>query len=618
MFNDVLSLAGCLLFLFAPALFFSVFFNERAERVFLVTLIINSMIFYFMALFHVAKEGFPVLYTANVLLYIPVIYRIRKDKATKMLSLIATPGTIILLTAIIVSFFISRNMLLVSWDAISHWGKAVKLFFEDGLLGCEYPADILKHASYPPGSGMTAAMLHSCFCRTNFHEGIFIFAHCVSSWAMLAWLFSFFNWQQRNKLVIMLLITFATFPLLARLDCFTYGLTDSLLAMMTAIAFYQLISMDKLRKWDIFVFAILTSWLFMIRDAGWGYALALLTVWIIIVISRRKDLFASPGKCALVALTFILPVTLKLVWKFLLSYYQTPIRFHNAIDFAEMFGSPDGRGWMLLKRFLIQFSCGYLEFFLLLIAAGIILIHKTPYKEIAKQCKVTLAFFSICLVFFLTGTFLFYCREFSYLDRFPSYFRYVNGFLLIPSFVMLLIFADVFARPKPDHRLPDKPGKKDFTVIVLLTIATGLWQLLPKKESATYRMWRKESDAVRNFENILRQPEASFMIVCTNGNGFKSFYMSYLYPHNFRNSEIWDPVLPESPESRERAYSREITPENLKKEFNKVKYIFFDNPQEDFLHNFQELFASGIRLDQADVSGKLFQVTSTGLVPVQQ
>jgi len=49
-----------------------------------------------------------------------------------------------------------------------------------------------------------------------------------------------------------------------------------------------------------------------------------------------------------------------------------------------------------------------------------------------------------------------------------------------------------------------------------------------------------------------------------------------------------------------------------------VKYVFFDNPQEDFLRNFQALFAPGIQIDQAAISGKLFQVTSIGLVPVQQ
>ncbi|MBE6364394.1 MAG: hypothetical protein E7053_01425 [Lentisphaerae bacterium] len=628
MLSDIFFLTGCIIFLFAPVCFCSIFFNERPERIFYITLLINSMIFYFMAIFHVAQSGFAILYTANLLLYIPVFYKIRKENRQKIIVQLITPGSVILLTAIIVSFFISRYMIIASWDAISHWGKTVKLFIEEGKLGCEYPANILNHASYPPGSGMTSALIHNCFFSDVFRDGIFIFAHCVSSFATLAWLFSFFTWGKQRKVTVILLLSSIILPLLTLLDCFTYGLTDSILTITMAIAFYQLISMKNFHCWEIFSFAVLTSWLFMIRDAGWGYAVALLLLWTIIIITNRKNVFFSPdnhtiskSKCVLVALTYILPLAMKSSWSILLSYYHTPIRFdnHARIDVLSLFATPESRGWELLKRFLIQFSCGYLEFFLLLVAIGIYLIYRTSDKSIIRQVKITLIFFSVALLFFISGIFLFYCREFTSLDRFPSFFRYVNGFLLIPAFVLLLIYSDIYSRsPSNGNHNSTSCETKDIIKIIALTILLGLLQLIPIKETGTYTRWRTECDNINRYASVIQQPESSFIIICTNGNGFKSLYMSYLYPYNFRDSAYWDPVLPGSPESRERAYSQEITPENLKEEFSQVKYVFFDNPQEDFLRNFQALFAPGIQIDQAAISGKLFQVTSIGLVPVQQ
>ena len=70
-----------LLFLFAGSFFASTFYHARAERFFLIFLICNALLLYVAAIFHVAYPGFLVIFSLNLALYVPCLYRMRSERA---------------------------------------------------------------------------------------------------------------------------------------------------------------------------------------------------------------------------------------------------------------------------------------------------------------------------------------------------------------------------------------------------------------------------------------------------------------------------------------------------------------------------------------------------------
>ena len=283
-----------MLFLFASGMFAAAVAGQRAERVFLPVLILNAFLLYIAAACHRAEAGFAVILTANLALYIPVIFRMKREGIRTVLNRFLTPGIIFALIFLTGFFILTLWRKFYSWDEISHWGAAAQLFFRDGKLGCEYPRHILSHASYPPGSCMVSVLVHYCFFGQPFSEGLVIFSHELLSLGAFVMVYAALKWKNQLQMILL------TFPVLflsamAKVYAYDYCYTDLMLALTMAVAFYHSVNIDRCTGTEIFFLALLLGALPMLRNAGWQYCISLYILLAVTGFIHRKKLFYRTG-----------------------------------------------------------------------------------------------------------------------------------------------------------------------------------------------------------------------------------------------------------------------------------------------------------------------------------
>ncbi|MBE6379699.1 MAG: hypothetical protein E7047_02080 [Lentisphaerae bacterium] len=633
---DALGFLNFMLFALAPTVFCALYFNCRPEKSFLPMLILNSMIFYIMAVFHVAREFFWVLYTANLLLYVPAAVRFVKMPSEERNTRLFTPGFFTILIFCSVTFCFFCNTIFASWDTISHWGKVVKLFMEDGKLGCEYPLEIVSHASYPAGACMTAALIHSCFFLHDFNEGIVLFGHEIINLAAFLWLFSSLNWQNKTHIIKLTLLLFLL-PLLYLIACYDPGYTDTLLALLMAICLYQTATLDDYRPLDVFMLAVTSSWMFMIRNAGWGYSIGIMILMAFnLYRDRAKAFYDSVSgkfsylKTGMIALVFLLPAVMKYLWVFLMKYYHTGQRFGGKnITWEGMvlqFGSLDAPGWIMLQKYFSA-NLGNLIYIAIFVVIAVRMLKKSQSDLQRSAVKKLLIFFMIAAPAFFATMFIYYLFEFNELRLFPSLPRYSSNFLLIFAFALLMLGADRYAG-KDGYFLRKKQvfDHSRRSNVIFLLVLTGVFTLtlavaslwINGKYGGTkyYITTRKECDYAKKYQDKLGTSGNKFALLTTEGSGIRSFYMSYIYPHNFRNIVAWDPILPGpgNKQQQPRPYAIAVTPEELMAQWQDHKYVYIDTVKDDFIDSYKQLFVPGFEVNTNSLKHRLFEVTSDRLL----
>ncbi len=611
-----------LLFLFASGVFASVQYGYRAEKVFLPSLILNAFFLYVFAVFHVAREGFLLLFAVNLSLYIPVIFTAKREGLHACLKRFLTPGIIFALLFMSIFFVLTLWRKFYSWDEISHWGAAAKLFFRDGALGCEY-GSILSHASYPPGACLIAMLTHFCFFGVPFSEQLVMFGHellLLGIWLYpLAGLKPEFRWQS-----LMICTAYLGFvPIFLREDFHTCY-TDAPLACLFGLCVYGVLTWKS--KSDLFELALLTAFLFPVRNAGFGYAVMVLILFAVLCLPDWKK--RKPDWWGLLLL-FLLPFLFKHSWNFLLEYHSTPLKFGGAsitpstVYDAFIHNIPD-KSWTVIREFLLRLTWGYLEVFLLMMIGFGILRKRTQNPERAAAAKRGTVFFSLAFFLFLLTTLIYYIFEFNELKTLPSFDRYVSAFLIAPAFLLLFLWNDEWTDRNlaEGQNLPPETGcglttprrKRLFWILAAWCFIATVYNFIP------YAMfvWRKhriECDRMTEYHVILSQPDIRFGLITSTGKGFKNFYGSYLYPEQFRKLDAWDPVLVQKQGDPAWNYVTETTPAKLRKEIldNLFDYIYIESVRQEFLTDFASMIPGKTApLNAADVNNRLYRVLQDG------
>lgn len=618
-----------LLFLFAGSFFATTFYHIRAERFFLISLICNALLLYAAAIFHVAYPGFLVIFALNLALYVPCLYRMYREGCKPVLERFLTPGIIFALIFLTVFFVLTLWRKFYSWDEISHWGATAKLFLRDGKLGCEF-GGILSHASYPPGTCLIMVLAHYCFFGVPFTEFIAMYG---SELLLLGiWLYPLAGLTRERKwqALVMCLAYLGFVPIFLREDFHTCY-TDAPLACLYGLCIYAVLTLRKNSLYDLFALGIMTSFLFMIRNAGFGYAIGICILLLIRLIWERKELFsdrkafyrASP----MLLFVFAMPFLLKYSWSFLLKYFNTPIKFSNGkISFSAVYNAfvhniPE-KSYQVISDFMIRLFCGYAIVFIALIILYWLLYKKSISPARSSAAKKTMWFFIISFVIFLFSMLILYIFEFEEKRSLPSFDRYVNAYLLAVAFPLLFFWHDEFAERRKNDLSDTGFGfltvRKRWLYLLLLCIwavVATLYNFFPP----AYFRWKKhreELDHVKVYHEQLSQPGVRFGLITSTGIGFKNFYGAYLYPENFRELKAWDPVIRKKSNTYEWTYVTVASPEEVRKEFldKELTHIYIENARKEFYEDYQSLFVEGFVLNEENANQRLFEVMPEGLL----
>jgi len=614
-----LGFISLILFLFASGMFASACFGMRAERVFLPALILNSILLYAAAACHWARPGFACIFGANLALYLPVLWQMRKEDAKTVLKRFLTPGIAFALIFLTVFFIITLWRKFYSWDEISHWGAAAKLFFRDGKLGCEF-GGILSHASYPPGTCVLAMLAHFCFFGVPFSENLVMFGHELLLLGIWLYPLSGLTWERRYQALAVCLAYLGFVPLFLREDFHTLY-TDAPLACLFGLCVYAVLTLRDRSAYDVFAWGLLTAFLFPIRNAGFGYAVMLLVLLTVVLIRDRKTL-----RCNIPALIFavMLIFAMKYSWKFLLDYYHTPLKFGgSAITPASVFRAfvfnEPANAWSVTGAFILRLTCGYLEVFLALMYGLLVLKRKSVSERRSHAAKRGIIFFSVSFTLFLLTTLIYYIFEFHELSALPSFDRYVSAFLIAPAFLLLFLWNDEYSERRAGLLAESGFGvttlrrkKILWTLVVWCGIAT-IYNFIPYA-AFVWRKCRIECDHVKtDYHALVSKPGVKFGMITSTGKGFKNFYGAYLYPENFRELKLWDPVLVKKEGDSAWKYVSVTTPEAVRTEIleKKLDYVYVETPRAEFLRDFGSLFVPGTKMD-GSLAHHLFQVLPDG------
>ena len=621
-----------LLFLFSGSFFAATFFHARAERIFLVSLICNALLLYVAAIFHVAYPGFLVIFALNLALYVPCLYRMYREGWKPVLERFLTPGTVFALIFLIAFFILTLWRKFYSWDEISHWGAAAKLFLRDGKLGCEY-GGILSHASYPPGTCLIMMLTHYCFFGVPFSEFITMYGHellLLGIWLYpLAGLTRARKWQA----LIMCLAYLGFVPIFLREDFHTCY-TDAPLACLFGLCIYVVLTLRKDSRYDLFALGLLTSFMFMIRNAGFGYAIGICILLLIRLIWERKELFTDrksffrAGPVILFAL--VMPFLLKFSWSFLLKYFDTPLKFSSGkISLSSIYNAfvhnIPAKSYPVIGDFVIRLCCGYALVFIAMMILYWLLYKKSISPARSSAAKKTLIFFVVAFTIFLVSMLILYIFEFNEKQTLPSFDRYVNAYLLAIAFPLLFFWHDEFAERRKDD--PPDTGFRIFAVPRrwLYLILFCLWCILATAYNffpPAYYRWKKhreELDHVKAYHELIARDGVRFGLITSTGIGFKNFYGYYLYPENFCELEAWDPVIRKKSDAYEWTYAEVASPAEVRQEFleKKLTYVYIESVRKEFYEDYQDLFVKGFVLNEKNTDQRLFEVMPDGsLKPV--
>ncbi len=606
-----------LLFLFASGLFASVKYGIRAEKVFLPSLILNAFLLYVCSACHFARDGFLLILAANLSLYIPVLFRMKQEGVHVCLKRFLTPGIIFALLFICIFFVLTLWRKFYSWDEISHWGAAAKLFFRDGCLGCEY-GGILSHASYPPGTCLVSMLTHFCFFGVPFRENLVMFGHellLLGIWLYpLSGLKPGARWQ--NLMISLAYLGFV--PVFLREDFHTCY-TDAPLACLFGLCAYA--ALTQRSRWELFALALMVSFLFPVRNAGFGYAVMILAFFLFLLIADWKK---RDKNWLLLLLLFALPFAVKYSWSYLLAYHETPLKFGGtsitpeAIYNAFVHNIPS-KSRTVICAFLIRLLCGYLEFFIALLFGFSLLRKQTKDPERAAAAKRGAVFFSLAFFLFLLTTLIYYIFEFNELKTLPSFDRYVSAFLIAPSFLLLFLWNDEWTAGNPANEtgwgMTSLRRKRLFWILTGWCFIATLYNFIPPFGMMIWRKHRLECNRMKEYDAILSRPDIRFGLITGTGKGYKNFYGSYLYPEQFRELKAWDPVLVQKKGERNWDYVTVTTPDGLRAEIleKALDYIYIESVRKEFLTDFASMIpGKASPLKAEDVNNRLYKVLPDG------
>ena len=596
---------GFLIFIvFLSAVPFSgaVCLKRRPERLFAAGLLLNGLLFYFACAVNLCDGGFLAILIGNIALYIPAAMKLRKEPAA--IREFWTPAVKVIYPALLLAFLMTLKEDLLWWDEFSHWAFAPKLLLETGRLNCTQGA-ILEHASYPPGLPVLDVLVHKCFFWPWFRDFVPRFAIRTLMISLLALPFGDIPGRRTlRECAAGLLLFFLVLGIILPNGCFTCE-SDCILGIVFTAAVYVVMRHDRSVGDDLFL-ALLLAWLFLIKKAGMGFAVMTQILYVVRWIADRRSAEAPKRPVWSAFVVLAAPFAAQLSWSLLLKVHHTPIVFPvgkislRGIWRMIRYGEPEYCGE--IARLFFGRLVKFLPLFFL--ALGGLFWYRRSAGNRPRRDGDLWWFLPLTFAVYLASLFLTYMFIFRYYQahQLVSFRRYVNGFLVMPLCLMLMLMLSGGWSGW---------GRRFFSscsVMALILFWSG-WLRNNEKQAAGWfaRLWSEDYSLINSrYRKQLNAPGAKFVAVSEAGGGL--YYRMLLYEYKER---FVDEMLLNKEEGGR------VSPQELR-EFiraRKAPYVLLLHPQNETVRDYAELWE-----EPPDTREKfaLYEVTPEGrLRPVR-
>lgn len=581
--------------------YFAICRKQNPERITLMTLFCNVLLFYLACMFHQINKGLILILAANFAFFIPTVRQLFREPAAW--KRFFTPAMTAYFMMLPVLYAATYYLKFSQWDEFSHWGSAAKLLFCSGRLNCELDR-YLGHASYPPGQPLIDIFLHKCVSPNFFRENITFFANSLTISTILLGFVS--EKKERGNVLIrlggMLAGCTVMFWLLSDWLCSLY--TEPLLITLGALVLFRVFTSEE-NIFDDLELMIYMMMMILIKASAMGIIVFAMTFYLIRVWRHRECRKTKWEKC-LPVLVCLMPLLVKSSWSLMLKYFNTFIVFSPEVPWLKaiwqlLTGRHDYAGkvtWSMCRQF---FSTPVLYLSLFALIAGAVfycLKGKNKPAEWKMLYFVFMPLFFLVMMFSLLMTYLFVFNRFQ-ADLLVSFERYTITFLGILLLIQLyLLLKEKFLQNTCNIWF------RPLAVICLMCLMISL----SERFSQGSIKWRDKADhAQKAYASIIR-PGEKFTVLTRKGSGMKNYIYQYIFPDNFTRIQWFDPVLPDKDAE---LYQVQLSPEELLKKLQgTVDYVLIESMDEEFYNDYKSIFAENesICLDQA-----MYRVTPEGL-----
>lgn len=591
------------LFLSAIPLYGALCRGMRPERLFAAGLLFNGLVFYFFCAARACGIGFCVLFAGNLALYVPVLLKLRRDRGA--IRAFSTPAVAVFHAALGIAFLTAAREHLLLWDEYSHWGTAAKFLLEHGVLNCAEDR-LLEHASYPPGLPVLYALVHKCFVGEAFRDFLPRFAARALLLGIAILPFGDAAKRPSWRWCAAGVLTF----LCAATSFFPGGAwsceSDCLLGCVFAAAVYTVMRHDGGRRDDLLL-ALLLAWLFLIKKAGMGFAVMVLGLY---AVRRIADLRAGMPRRGLwsALAAAAAPFAMQLSWSLLLHLYRTRIVFPVAGHsprriFMLLGGEGPAYAGEVFSRFMHDFR-GFLWLFLAVLAATAIWLRRSGAPP--RRPWDLGWFLPVCFALFSTSLLLTYLLVFNENQalRLVSFDRYMQGFLLMPIALLVMLFFS--APPREGTR---KIVSSYVTIALLAMYAARNYVRLNVAVGGITARWPRELTEIdARYGKLLRAPGERFIALTRGGGGLYKFILRGEFED--RLIEEFEPV-PGPGKTDDDAQIR-LTPAELRRRLidRKARHVLVLNASPELTEHYREVWETPP--ERPGSAPELFEVTPEG------
>ena len=584
--------------------YFSICRKENPERLTLMALFANVLLFYLFCAFHLMNIGVGIIIAANLAFFIPVIRQLIREPAAYQRFL--TPAMIVYFMLIPVLYAATYYLDFVQWDEFSHWGFASKLLFRNGKLSCELD-DYLTHASYPPGLPLICVFIHKCFSCKVFHENLILFANSLTVLTIML-SFASDNNKSANIPIKLCAITGGCMLLFFIISDWVYTVySEPVLISLGSLILFRVFTSEE-NIFDDLEMMLLLMVMILLKASGMGVIIFAMLFYLIRVWRHRKSRESRLEKL-LPIVVCVMPFLVKASWSLLLKYFDTAIVFSPRAPLSETLGALiSGKHEYAGKVALVMWQ----RFFddstlygslLVLIAVAVVYCLKSRNKP-AEWKMLYFAFMPLFFLLMMFSLWISYVTVFTHYEalKAASFERYAITFLGMLLFIQLyLLFREKF--------LQDTGGIW-FKAAIIFCVIGSIWNMMLSQMERSFRIdakWRKEANHAQYVYTPLLY-ENDFTVLTKEGNGMKNYLYRHLFPESFKPIDYFDPLLPGEKAS---VFQKNMTPEELLENLDKTAdYVLLEAMDEKFFTDYRAIFAEGHNSYKYQA---LYRITPQGL-----
>lgn len=257
------------------ALAFGAYFKKGLEETFAPAAFTSVLVLYLFGLLGFLQAGLWLVAGLGLCGIIFWLVCAARKKSWLLYSWL-TPGSLILIFAILYIAWMQGGKLIMDNDEFSHWGFAVKVMHHTDELGVFHP-DVLGFAAYPPAT----SLFQYLFVRLTptFTEGYLFRAEGLLAVSLLLPVLAHFSWKKFGT-ALLSGVTLALLPLIFYPDFYSNLQVDGLLGLMQCYLLYVWLSSRRADSFTLLQLTLGCAVLTLTKESG--ILLALLTLAIIL------------------------------------------------------------------------------------------------------------------------------------------------------------------------------------------------------------------------------------------------------------------------------------------------------------------------------------------------